>query len=115
MKSRVPLYVALAAIVALLGLSTYMAFKMDDMDKKNKALIAQNVALTAQARADVSDAFKMGIITCTNEDVKFLNDTADEYSGTLFAKIIRNWAQTWAYDEDRLQELVNRYMDGEYN
>lgn len=113
MNYRILAYSTLAAFVAVLCLATYMSFKLDDLEKKNKALIANNMAMTKQSQADVSDAFKMGIITCTNEDVDFLNEIADEYDNTVFGKIIREWAQTWAYEDDYIQKLVDEYMNGD--
>lgn len=85
-----------------------------NLEKKYNAVVLENKQQTQQARADVSNAFKMGIITCSNEDVDFLNSVAYEYDGTAFGKIIANWADTWAYDEDRLQELIDGYMSEEY-
>lgn len=87
--------------------------RKNEIESLKEQLLVQNVQLTEQNRAAISDAYKAGLIACGNEDIQFLNDTAYEYRGTLFARILRNWAKTWAYDEDRLQEMVEDYMSGE--
>lgn len=85
-----------------------------ELEKNYNAVVLANQRQAEQTREDVSDAFKMGIITCSNEDVDFLNSIAYEYDGTPFGKIIANWADTWAYDEDTLQGLIEEYMEEEY-
>lgn len=109
-----------AAIILLVIFSSLAAFgayvagdRKDQIDSLKRQLVVQNVQLTKENRAAISNAYKAGLIACGNEDIEFLNDTADEYRGTLFAKILREWAMTWAYDEDRLQEMVEDYMSGE--
>lgn len=113
----IALIVACAALVVLCA-AVYSQYKVASTEAElliheKASLIAQNKAITAKARADVSDAFKMGIIACTNEDVEYLNEVAYEYSGTPFGKIISEWAKNWAYDDSTLDEMVSSFMNGD--
>lgn len=110
----------LALVVFIVSLCAFAVYagvtaglRKDQIDDLKQQLLVQNVQLTEQNRAAISDAYKAGLIACGNEDIQFLNDTAYEYRGTLFAKILRNWADTWAYDEDTLREMVESYMTEE--
>lgn len=112
----IALIVALWALVVLCAV-VYSQYKSASTEaelliQEKASLIAQNKAITTKARADVSDAFKMGIITCTNEDIEYLNEVAYEYNGTPFGEIISEWAKTWAYDDARLDEMVAEFMNG---
>ena len=57
-----------------------------------------------------------GLITCGNEDVEYLNEQADYYKSLVGAnplsKLMRQWAQTWGYDDDTLNQMTEEYMDG---
>lgn len=87
--------------------------EIKQLDKQNKALVVQNVQLTKDSRNAEAEAFKMGLITCGNEDVDYLNELAVEYSGNALGKLFLQMAQTWAYDEDTLQMMVDGYMNGD--
>ena len=97
-----------AAIVAGQRLDT-----INDLKQQNKELVVQNVQLTKDARQAEAEAFKMGLITCSNEDVDYLNDLANEYAGTPLAKMFRQMAMGWAYDDDTMQSMIESYMEGD--
>lgn len=107
------LWVLIGMVTVFFASTTLFAYQLNEQKQYNQKLVVQNVQQTKQDRAAISDAYKAGLIACGNEDIQFLNDTAYEYRDTLFARILRSWARTWAYDEDRLREMVEDYMSGE--
>jgi len=96
-----------AALVAGSRLDT-----IHELEAKNAMMMKSNKALTVKASEDKADAFRAGIIACTNEDVEFLNDMADEVGGPV-GKLFRDWAETWAYDDDTMNMMTEEYMHGQ--
>lgn len=109
-------YIALAVLVcgiaALCVILCISIQQKNTLQQQKDELIVQNVQLTKQKNIDISNAYKAGLITCGNEDVAFLMDTANEYNGTLFGRILRDWANGWAYDDSTLRTMVEKYMEG---
>ena len=87
----------------------------DEYKEQSKALLVQNVQLTKDVNTAKADAFKDGLITCSNEDIDYLNGIADEYPGTTIEKLFREMAMGWAYDDSTTSEMVEDYMDGGTN
>lgn len=102
------LIVGLMALAA--GAAIIAGARLDEVNELKAQLKAQNIALTKKAHENKADAFRAGIIACTNEDVEFLNDMADEVGGPV-GKLFRDWAQTWAYDDDTMNLMTEEYMN----
>jgi predicted negative regulator of RcsB-dependent stress response len=99
-------------IIAVTTLFTYTDWQKDQQIEKNKALIAANVALTKKLNAEKADAFKMGLITCENEDIATFNDLALEYEGTALGQMFESMANNWAYDDETMQSMIEEFMNG---
>lgn len=107
-------------VVAFCLLAAFCAYvagdRKDQIDDLKKQLVVQNVQLTKQIRQVKADSFRDGLITCGNEDVKYLNERADYYQEIAgvnpLSKLMREWAQTWTYDDATLNEMTESYMDG---
>jgi hypothetical protein len=100
------------------GVAMYAGNLREELNKckqQNQAALVQNVQLTKDVRQAKADGFKAGLITCSNEDVEWLNELGSEYSGTKLGDIFTSMAQGWAYDDDTMSEMVSTYMTGVTN
>lgn len=105
----------LGVVAAVLCVFLFISYKDNNrLEEQLKASTVQNVQLTKQMREVKADAFRAGITACTNEDIEFLNEMSDELAKyPEFSKLFHDWAQTWAYDEDTLNQMVETYMEGD--
>lgn len=112
--ATVILIVCMMALAA--GSAVIAGQRKDEVDALKKQLVVQNVQLTQKMREVKADAYRDGLITCGNEDIAYLNEQADYYQSLAGAnplsKLMRQWAQTWGYDDDTLNQMTEEYMDG---
>lgn len=107
----VVIIIILTGLALLAGITAgYRKDTIDVLRYDNKVLVAQNKKLTADVREAKVQGFRDGLNKCTNEDVKFFNDMADEFPGSELDKVMTAWAKTWAYDEDTTNLMVEEYM-----
>ena len=103
--------IALAIMCALMFISTSMRY---DVQRKRDALAVQNVQLAKDVRTATVRAFRDGLIVCGNEDIAYFQGVADQYPNTAVADVFNRMADNWAYDDDKMDELTEDYMDKEY-
>lgn len=109
----IALGIGLAIMCALMFIC---ASQKTDLQRQKDALVIQNVQLTKDVREAKADAFKAGLITCGNEDITFLNEESafwESEGQPELAGYFNDLAQTWAYDEDTLQAMIDDYMNGD--
>ncbi len=102
------------ALVAMCALMFICYSQKKDLEVQVKQETIQNVQLTNKIREVKADSFRAGLITCGNEDVEWLNERADYYnaisSNNPLSKLMKDWAQTWTYDDATLNSMTEAYM-----
>ena len=109
------LAITLVLFFIVTAIAVTLTYQRDEQLKRNAALVEQNMKLTADVRSAKADGFRAGLITCGNEDVKWLNEKADYYesiAGTnALSKLMHDWAQTWTYSDEVLNKMTEAYME----
>ena len=106
---------SLVVAFVVVAIIAFMAMNQRDAAKSlNEKLVVQNVQLAKDVRTATVRAFRDGLIVCGNEDIAYFQGVADQYPNTAVADVFNRMADNWAYDDDKMDELTEDYMDKEY-
>ena len=106
---------SLVVAFVVVAIIAFMSMNQRDAAKSlNEKLVVQNVQLAKDVRTATVRAFRDGLIVCGNEDIAYFQGVADKYPNTAVADVFNRMADNWAYDDDKMDELTEDYMDKEY-